>query len=159
MATHTLGEFVRNAYEKLQGLAADFGRQGNEEASGILAALRRPALPMRVRELLVEYPQETGEAVAARIAVGQTARLAKAGDVLVEAGRYKLADRVTTDANEVRDAVGRRDQTTGLVGQPPPPAGRLGRTTRPPATRAVRPAPGRPPGQRAARSKRPKNSK
>jgi hypothetical protein len=159
MATHTLGEFVRNAYERLKGLAAEFGRQGNEEASGVLAALRSPALPPRVRELPVEYPEEAVEDVPVRIAVAEAARLAKAGDVLVEAGRYELADRVTTDANEIQDAVGSRDETTGRVGQPPPAAGRSGRTTRPPKTRTVRRAPGRQPGQQTAPSKRLKTSK
>jgi hypothetical protein len=159
MATHTLGEFVRNAYERLNGLAAEFGRQGNEEASGVLAALRSPALPMRVRELPLEYPEETDEDVPVRIAVAEAARLAQAGDVLVEAGRYKLADRVTTDANEVRDAVGGRNETTGRVGQRPPAAGRPGRATRPPKTRTVRDAPARQPGPQTARSKRLKTSR
>ena len=118
MATHKLGDFVGRAYERLRGLATGFERQGNAAASRVLAALRTPALPPPVARLPLEYPDDPVADVPLSIAVAEALRLGKAGDVLAEAERYDLADRVTTDANEVRDAVGRQDGSRGPGGQP-----------------------------------------
>ena len=117
MANHKLADFVRDAYQKLRGLAAEFNRPGNEQAHAVLSSLEAPPLPEGVTDLPVEFPHAPADTIASsedaavNAALAEATKLERAADVLGNAGRYEAVDRLSADATRVKDAVIIRDAT------------------------------------------------
>jgi hypothetical protein len=119
MATYNLGDLVRQAYETLRGLAAEFDRPGAERAYGVLSSLQAPAVPGSAVGLTLQFPHGPGdddafsEDKAVNAAMVEATKLERAADVLANAEQYDLVDRITVDARAVKDAVASPEDTPG----------------------------------------------